>query len=405
MKILIVSQYFYPENFRVNDLCKGLLERGHEVTVYTGLPNYPEGEFFPGYSFKGPYSENFEGAKVIRVPLLARGQKKSLRLAFNFASYFISASLFAPFKVKGDYDKIFVYATSPITVLIPALFLKYLKRAPVFVWVADLWPESLEATGVVKNKKLLSLVGFGVRLMYKITDKILLPSKAFIPKVKALGSKDSQIVYFAQWSEAFFSRLPDPNFNDPKIPAKGFKVMFAGNIGTSQDFETIVKAAALLKQHKDIVFLILGNGLMREWAESEVKRLGIEETFIFLGSRPIETMPDYYSKADVMLLSLTDTELFSITIPAKFQTYLATGKPILGSVNGEVARIIDEYGAGISVPAGKAEILADAVVKFKNLSAEDLAKMSLNSKKCYAENYEREKQISLLEEVMRQKSF
>lgn len=405
MKILIVSQYFYPENFRINDLCQGLVERGHEVTVYTGLPNYPEGEFFNGYGYSGPYEEEFEGAKVIRVPLFPRGKKKSLRLALNFLSYFVSASLIAPFRVKGDYDKIFVYATTPITVLIPGLFLKYLKRAPVLVWVADLWPESLEATGVVKNKRILDIVGFGVKLMYKITDKILLPSKAFIPNVKALGAKDSQINYFAQWSESFFSRLPDPNFEDSRIPKDGFKIMFAGNIGTSQDFETIVKAAEILKDEPEVVFLILGNGLMREWAGAEVKRLGIEKTFIFLGSKPIETMPDYYSKADVMLLSLTDTDLFGITVPAKFQTYLATGKPILASVNGEVARIVDEYQTGISVPAGRPELLAKAVLKLKNSSAVELNRMSLNAKRCHAENYERENQLDLLEALMKETNF
>lgn len=401
MKVLIVSQYFYPENFRINDLCKGLIERGHEVTVYTGLPNYPRGYFFNGYSYSGPYEETFEGAKIIRVPLFPRGDKKSIRLALNYFSFLITATVLAPFRVKGDYDKIFVYGASPITVLIPALFLKYLKRAPVLIWVVDLWPESLEATGVVKNKRVLDLVGFCVKLMYKITDKILLPSKAFIANVKKLGAKDSQVEYFAQWSESFFSQNPDPFFLDANIPKDGFKVMFAGNIGTSQDFETIVKAAEILKNYSDLIFLILGNGLMREWAESEVKRLGMEKTFIFLGSKPIETMPNYYSKADVMLLSLTNTDLFGITVPAKFQTYLASGKPVLASVNGEVARIVDEYGAGISVPAGEPKLLADAILKFKNASSEELNQMGVNAKRCHAENYERERQIELLERIMR----
>jgi colanic acid biosynthesis glycosyl transferase WcaI len=405
MKVLIVSQYFYPENFRINDLCKGLIERGHEVTVYTGLPNYPEGEFFNGYSYSGPYGEMFEGAEVIRVPLFPRGAKKSLRLALNYFSFFTIATFLAPFRVKGDYDKIFVYGASPITVLIPALFFKYLKRAPVLIWVVDLWPESLEATGVVKNKRVLDLVGFGVKLMYKITDKILLPSKAFIANVKKLGAKDSQIEYFAQWSESFFSQQPHAVFLDSNIPKDGFKVMFAGNIGSSQDFETIVKAAEILKNYSDLIFLILGNGLMRDWAESEVKRIGMEKTFIFLGSKPIETMPNYYSRADVMLLSLTNTDLFGITVPAKFQTYLASGKPVLASVNGEVARIVDEYGAGISVPAGEPKLLADAILKFKNASSEELNQMGVNAKRCHAENYERERQIELLERIMRSTTF
>lgn len=406
MKILVVSQYYYPENFRINDLCQGLIERGHEVTVYTGLPNYPEGKLFKGYSFQGPYTEEIDGVKVIRVPLITRGAKKSWRLALNYISYFVSATVLAPFVVKGDFDKIFVFAPSPITVAIPALFLKYLKRAPVFLWVQDLWPESLEATGVVRNKFILDKVGFGVKLLYKLTDKILLPSKAFIKNVKALDAKDSQIVYFAQWSESLFSNSPESiSVVDPLIPKEGFKITFAGNIGTSQDFETIVKAAEILRTHKDIIFLILGNGLMRGWAESEVKRLGIEDTFIFLGSKPLEMMPAYYSQSDVMLLSLTDTPLFAVTVPAKFQTYLASGKPILASVNGEVARIVDEYRVGVSVPAGSPHLLAEAILKLKNSSPEELKEMASNAKICHQENFERETQLSLLENLMRDVSL
>lgn len=406
MKILVVTQYYYPENFRINDLCHGLIERGHEVTVYTGLPNYPEGKLFKGYSFQGPYTEEIDGVKVIRVPLITRGAKKSWRLALNYVSYFVSATLLAPFVVKGDFDKIFVFAPSPITVAIPALFLKYLKRAPVFLWVQDLWPESLEATGVVRNKFILDKVGFGVKLLYKLTDKILLPSKAFIKNVKALDAKDSQIVYFAQWSESLFSNSPETiSVVDPLIPKEGFKITFAGNIGTSQDFETIVKAAEILRSHKDIIFLILGNGLMRAWAESEVKRLGIEDTFIFLGSKPLEMMPGYYAQSDVMLLSLTDTPLFAVTVPAKFQTYLASGKPILASVNGEVARIVDEYKVGLSVPAGSPSLLAEAILKLKNCSSKELKEMASNSKICHQENFERETQLSLLESLMRDVFF
>ncbi|WP_408098766.1 glycosyltransferase family 4 protein [Peredibacter sp. HCB2-198] len=406
MKILVVSQYYFPENFRINDLCKGLVERGHEVTVYTGLPNYPEGKLFQGYSFKGPYTEEIDGIKVIRVPLITRGAKKSFRLALNYLSYFVSATVLAPFLVKGEFDKIFVFAPSPITVAIPALFLKFLKRAPVFLWVQDLWPESLEATGVVRNKFILDKVGFGVKLLYKLTDKILLPSKAFIKNVKDLGAKDSQIVYFAQWSESLFSNSPEESSAiDPLIPKDGFKITFAGNIGTSQDFETIVKTAEILRNHKNIIFLILGNGLMRGWAESEVKRLGIEDTFIFLGSKPLEMMPYYYSKSDVMLLSLKDTPLFAVTVPAKFQSYLASGKPILASVSGEVARIVNEYNVGISVPAGNANLLAEAVLKLKNSSPETLRQMASNAKICHEENFERETQIDLLEKIMETTKF
>lgn len=398
MKILVVTQYFWPENFRINDLCDALIERGHEVTVYTGLPNYPEGKFFNGYSYSGPYTEYRGKIKVIRSPLIPRGKNKSLKLVLNYFSFFFLSSLLAPFLVRGKFDKIFVYEPSPITVAIPGIVLKYLKRAPMFFWVTDLWPESLEATGVVRNKKILNAVGLMVRFLYKHSDKILVTSKGFIPRVKALGGKESQIVYFPQWAEELFSRKPDPTFHDSLIPQDGFKIMFAGNIGSSQDFETLVKAATILKDHKKIYFLILGDGLMKSWAEQEVVKQGIKSNFIFLGRKPVDLMPEYYSKADAMLMSLTNTHLFSITVPSKLQSYLASQKPILASMNGEGAQIVEEFKAGLTCPAGHPELLADKILKMSMLPKDELELMGMNSLKCYQSEFEREKLITFLEE-------
>lgn len=402
MRILIVTQYFWPEQFRINDLCEGLIEKGHEVTVYTGLPNYPEGEFFKGYSLlKGPYRETLGKIKIIRSPLIPRGKNKSLQLALNFFSFFFFASLLAPFLVRGRFDKIFVYEPSPITVAIPAIVLKYIKNAPMFFWVTDLWPESLEATGVVKNKKALSLVARLVKILYKHSDKILVTSKGFIPRVKNLGGKDSQIVYFPQWAEALYSNAPDPDFIDPLIPASGFKIMFAGNIGSSQDFETIVQAALFLRDQKQIIFLIVGDGLMKKWAEEEVAKNVLTDNFIFLGRKPIEMMPNYYSKADVMLMSLKNTDLFSITVPSKLQSYLASGKPILASMNGEGAEIVSEWKAGMTCPATNPKLLADTILRMSKLSKTQLEEMSNNAFKCYQTEFERDKLITFLEREFR----
>lgn len=398
MKILVVTQYFWPENFRINDLCDGLIERGHEVTVYTGLPNYPEGEFYKGYSFWGPYHETRGKIKIIRSPLIPRGKNKSLQLAVNFFSFFFIASILAPFLVRGKYDKIFVYEPSPITVAIPAIVLKYLKKAPMFFWVTDLWPESLEATGVVKNKKVLGWVARMVRFLYKHSDKILITSKGFAPRVKALGGLESQIVYFPQWAEALYSNIPDSTFHDPLIPTSGFKIMFAGNIGSSQDFETIVKAALLLREHKNIIFLILGDGLIKKWAETEVEKNNLKNNFIFLGRKPVEMMPNYFSKADVMLMSLTNTDLFSITVPSKLQSYLASAKPVLASMNGEGAEIVKEWNAGITCPATEPKLLAETILLMSQLPKEQLDQMGKNAFKCYNSEFEREKLISLLED-------
>ncbi|MBC7428162.1 MAG: glycosyltransferase family 4 protein [Bacteriovorax sp.] len=397
MKILVVTQYFWPENFRINDLCDALIERGHEVTVYTGLPNYPEGSFFKGYSFKGPYFESKGKIKIIRSPLITRGKDKSLRLALNYFSYFFCASFLAPFLVRGKFDKIFVYEPSPITVAIPGIVLKYLKGAPMFFWVTDLWPESLEATGVVKNKTALNIVARLVKVLYKLSDKILVTSKGFIPRVEALGAEREKIIYWPQWAESFFGKKT-ADFNDTNLPQDGFTIMFAGNIGSSQDFETIVSAAVLLKEHKNIHFVILGDGIMRVPAEEKVKKENIQNNFHFLGRKPIESMPYYYSKADVMLMSLTDSDLFSITVPSKLQSYLASGKPILASMNGEGADIVREYKAGLACPATNPKILSETVLKMSQLPKEELRTMGENAFKCYQSEFEREKLISILEE-------
>ena len=399
MKILVVTQYFWPEQFKINDLCDALVERGHNVTVYTGLPNYPEGKLFQGYSFlKGPYKETYGKIKVIRSPLIPRGKNKSLRLALNYFSFFFFSSLLAPFLVRGKFDKIFVYEPSPITVAIPGIVLKYIKRVPMFFWVTDLWPESLEATGAVKNKTVLKLVELLVRVLYKHSDKILVPSRGFIPRVKALGASPEKIHYWPQWAEALFGKNTEglEDYSDSNMP-EGFVVMFAGNIGSSQDFKTIVSAAVLLKSHHNIHFAILGDGLMKAWAQEEVKNNGIERTFHFLGRKPIESMPYYYSCADVMLMSLTDTDLFTITVPAKLQSYLASAKPILASLNGEGANIVEEWKAGKTSPAGRPEILAERVLELSKLSQDELKKMGENAYKCYSSVFEREKLITILE--------
>ena len=397
MKILVVTQYFWPEQFKINDLCEGLIERGHDVTVFTGLPNYPEGKFFKGYSLKGPYTETVGKIKIIRSPLIPRGKNKSIYLALNYISFCLFSTLLAPFLVRGKYDKIFIYQVSPIFAALPAVLLKYIKKAPIIIWVTDLWPESLEATGVVKNKRLLSIVGLFVKFIYKHSDKIYISSQGFAKKIKAMGVKEEKIKFWPQWAESFFSNNEaKSSFQDERIPA-GFIVMFAGNIGSAQDFKTIVEAAILLKEKAHIQFVILGDGLMRQWAEKEIIHHGLQKTFNFLGRKPIESMPYYYSKADAMLVSLTDTELFSITIPSKVQTYLASGKPIIAALNGEGAQIINEWKAGLSCPATNPLELAKTIEKMSLLSKEELEQMGKNSFACYKSEFEREKLIGILE--------
>jgi glycosyltransferase involved in cell wall biosynthesis len=217
-----------------------------------------------------------------------------------------------------------------------------------------------------------------------------------------MGISTKKIMYWPQWAEAFFSNITtNDHYHDDNIPVDGFKIMFAGNIGSCQDFETIVEAATILKDKNNIQFLILGDGLMKKWAQEEVVKRKLPGTFHFLGQKPVEMMPFYFSKADVLIVSLSDSELFSITVPGKVQAYLASGKPILGSLNGEGAQIINQWKAGLTCDASNPPLLAKRIEEMSNLSKEELGAMGKNARTCYLAEFEREKLISILEDELR----
>ncbi|MHC4308537.1 MAG: glycosyltransferase family 4 protein, partial [Planctomycetota bacterium] len=253
MRILIVSQYFWPEYFPINDLALGLFERGHQVTVLTGIPNYPDGKFFSGYGFFRNTRQNYHGVRVFRAPLLPRGKRGRIRLAINFLSFALSASILAPFYCRGRYDVIFVYEPSPITVGLPALVLKRLKSVPIFFWMQDLWPESLSATGAIKSKRILKMVEVLVRFIYRGCDRILVQSRAFSAHVESLSASPERILYYPNSAEELYQPIIlDAAAPERSVMPAGFRIMFAGNIGAAQDFATILGAAEKLGNYADI---------------------------------------------------------------------------------------------------------------------------------------------------------
>jgi len=388
--ILIVSQYFWPENFRINDLSLGLMEKGHQVTVLTGIPNYPEGRFFPGYGFFKNNRENYQGVKVIRVPLIPRGNGGGLRLALNYISYAFFASILSPFVCRGKFDLIFVCQLSPVMVGLPALVLKRLKHAPIMFWIQDLWPESLSATGAIKSKKALKVVEKLVRFIYSGCDLILVQSRAFSPSIEKEGVDPCRIAYFPNSAEELYKPV-EVELDAPErsmIPA-GFCVMFAGNIGAAQDFETILSAAEQLKEYADIHWVIVGDGRMRPWVEAQIDERGLTETVHLLGRHPVELMPRFFSIADVMLVTLKKEYIFSLTIPSKVQSYLACAKPIIAALDGEGARVIEESGAGVTCSAENPQALAEAVLKMYRLTEADLHDIGLRGRRYFEQHFER----------------
>jgi len=385
LKILIVSQYFWPEDIRLNELAMGLVERGHAVTVLTGLPNYPKGEIFPTHGFGGPWTEMHNGVRILRAPLVPRGQKSKVRLVLNYFSFALAASLVALFRVRERYDAVFVYEISPVTVGFPAIVAKWKARAPMFLWVLDLWPESLSASGMVKSPFANKVAGWLARMVYAGSDVILATSQGFDEPICRVAGKRREVRWFPQWEDLRKDTAPIDPVNLPSLP-EGFKVVFTGNVGSSQDFETVLAAASLLKERTDIQFVIVGDGHKLDWVRQETARRGLAETFHCLGRFPSTVMPAFYRQADALLISLRDEPAFALTVPAKLQSYLAAGKPIISSVSGDVKRIVSESGAGIGVDAGSPGDLAAAIMRLADTGAGERIEMGRRGR-AYMEKY------------------
>ncbi len=403
MRILIVTQYFWPEDFRINDLALGLQERGHAVTVLTGKPNYPGGRFFAGYGFLARPHDDFQGIPVVRVPLVPRGRGGGLRLAVNYLSFAFTACILAPLRVRGDYDAILVYEPSPVTVGLPSLVLRRTKRAPMLFWVQDLWPESLEATGAIRARWALGLVERMVRFIYRGCDRVLVQSRGFTEPVARLGVDPDRILYFPNSAEALYQPLDLPaDAPERNLMPAGFRVMFAGNIGAAQDFGTILDAAEITRDDPAIHWVILGDGRMAAWVREEIARRGLGGTVHMLGRHPVASMPRWFAAADAMLVTLAREPIFGYTIPAKVQSYMACAKPIVAALDGEGARVVAEAGAGYAVPSQSPLELAAAVRRMAALPDERRRELGLAGRRYFAQHFERELLLTRLEGWMKE---
>lgn len=404
MRILIVSQYFWPENFRVNDLADELVARGNSVTVLSGQPNYPDGVVFPDYRANPRRYASYNGIPVHRVPIIPRGNSK-IALVLNYLSFVVTGLLLGPWKLRGqEFDAIFVFQTSPITSAIPALLLRRLKRAPVLLWVLDLWPDTLSAIGVVRSQRMLALVGALVRFIYARCDRILIQSRAFVPKVACYMSDDRKIRYFPGWPESIFANAQPPARPAPELAAwkNDFIILFAGNIGEAQDFPAILDAAEATSDLPGVRWIILGDGRARDMVESELDRRNLRDKVILLGRFPIERMPEFFAGADALLVSLKSEPIWALTIPGKVQSYLSAGVPLLAMMDGEGARIVAESGGGLVAPAGKGRLLAARVRELIAMSRETREQMGMSGREYGDHEFDRARLVSDLETWMQE---
>jgi colanic acid biosynthesis glycosyl transferase WcaI len=400
LQILVVSQYFWPENFRINDLVKEWVQRGHEVTVLTGVPNYPSGKVFHAYREQPSAFATYEGTEVVRVPMFPRGTG-SLRLMLNYLSFVAGACSFGPWRLRGkSADVIFVFEPSPVTVGISAIWLGKLKKAPVVFWALDLWPETLAAIGVVRSPRVLGWVGHIVRFIYNGCTLVLGQSRGFLDSIAHYCDDRAKIRYFPNWAEDVFA--DDTVQPAPEVPEwrDGFTVVFAGNIGEAQDMPAVLDAAERLKNDTRIRWVIVGDGRKSDWLQSEIYRRGLDEQVLLPGRFSLERMPSFYAHANALLVSLKRDPVFSMTIPGKAQSYLMAGIPLLGMLDGEGAAVIRDSQAGLTCEAGDSAGLAQAVLTLAAMPPIERKQLGLNGQKYAQQEFGRAQLMERLEALL-----
>ena len=399
MQILIVTQYFWPESFRINDIAFGLKQKGHEITVLTGLPNYPEGIYFKGYSFLSNTKDEWKGISIIRSKLFPRGKNSAIQLAVNYI-FFVFFACWQVIWLPKKFDKILVFQLSPVFSAIPALLAKYRFSIPVYLIVQDLWPESLASTAKGNHALIIKWVGRISDFIYKRADFLLLPFKSFLPILESRGIPLEKMGYLPNSADPFYlPSSPNPAFEH--LFTGETHLLIAGNLGEAQGLDLVLSAALSLKhKYPGLRWLLVGEGRIREMLEKKSLDLGIQDVVLFPGRFPATDIPALVARADGSMLTLKKDPLFAITVPNRLQTYMACGKPVLASIDGEAAQIIQEADCGMVAPAGDVTKFIEMIDTFMQSDTLQRANWAKNARLYYLANFERDFLINSLHQKM-----
>jgi len=395
--ILVISQYFYPETFRINDISKEWVSRGYKVTVLTGIPNYPIGKFYKGYSFFKGRREEWNGVDIIRIPLIPRG-RNPIMLVFNYLSFAISGFIWKVFtKIKADC--VFIYEVSPMTQALPGVWYAKKKKIPCYLYVTDLWPENVEFATGIKNEFILGTIGKMVDYIYLRCDRIFTSSESFINEISKRNINKDKLEYWPQYAEDYYKKVIKKSSTVDEIPQDGkFNIIFAGNIGLAQGLDILPQTAKLLRQREvKVRFNIVGDGRYKETLMKEVLKNEVSEYFNFIEKQQAIRIPELMSVCDATLICLAKSKVFSITLPSKTQSCLACGIPILVSADGEIQKIINESKSGLCSGAGDFNELANNIIKLVTFSKDKLEKMSENAIEYYQENFDKTKLLDRMD--------
>ena len=404
--ILFISQVFYPEVFRSNDLALELLKRGYKVTVLTAIPNYPAGVYFDGYDKKHRLKEEWNGINIIRLPAEPRG-KGSLQLIRNYHSFTALGKKWAK-KNNIQADIVFTFETSPMSQALIGVWYGKRYNVPVYLYAQDLWPENVEAITGIHNKLVLGAIDKMVDYIYKNTNEIFATSPSFVSDIvnRKVPVDSNKVHYWPQYAEEFYRQIPKPESSDISrlndiITSKDFKIVFTGNIGMAQGLDILPKAARLLRD-KDVKFIIVGDGRNKEFFLEEIKKEQVEDKFVIIPRQPAERIPEILSCCDVGFISFSNLELWQHTIPAKLQSYMACNKAIIASASGETERIINEADCGKCSPTGDVKALAEIITSFLIMPTEkrdiELKRMGDNAKMYFDMHFSKDK---LMDELVK----
>ncbi|MBU3197736.1 glycosyltransferase family 4 protein [Clostridium estertheticum] len=404
--ILVIAQYFYPEQFRINDICSEWVKRGYKVTVVTGIPNYPQGKYYEGYGLLKKRKETYNGIEIIRIPLIPRGHN-SIMLALNYVSFVVSGFFWKVFtRIKADY--VFIFEVSPMTQALPGVWYAKKRKIPCYLYVQDLWPENVEIITGITNKHVIGAIGKMVDYIYTRCTKIFTTSNSFVKSIENRGVPAEKIEYWPQYAEDFYVPLMKTSIQEIQDDEDTFNMIFAGNIGNAQGLDILTKTALILKEeklHKNIRFNIVGDGRYKPTLDGLVHSNNVQEMFNFIPKQPATRIPEFMAASDAAFLCLTKSPLFAMTIPAKLQSYMACGIPIIASADGETEQIITEAKAGLCSPAGDAKKLAEVIIELSSKSNEQLNQLGIKSREYYDRNFNKQELLNRMDRYLGSKEI
>jgi len=393
--ILVISQYFYPEQFRINDMCAEWVKRGYKVTVLTGYPNYPQGKYYDGYGWFKRTRQRWRGVDIIRIPLTARGQG-SVKLALNYFSFVVSGFFWAlTTNVKADYA--FTFEVSPMTQALIGTWYSKRRKIPNYLYVQDLWPENVEIVTGIHSPLVIKPIEAMVNHIYKHCDVIFATSPSFVKEIQNRVKKDkSRVKYLPQYAEDFYK--PVERKPVPEIPNDdSFKIIFTGNIGKAQGLDILPKAAKLLKGKENVKFVIVGDGRDKDNFLKQIADNGVQDMFIMIDRQPPERIPELLAACEAAFISFMPDPLFEKTIPAKLQSYMACGMPIIAAANGETKRIIEEAKCGKCVELGNYDELANKIIYMRSVCLADMRK---NAQMYYSNSFSKKSVLRLINQYV-----